>query len=244
MTGWAMWVREHLVPFPALVRDHGFSTAVIGIDLGFRDPVTFFDSETVEVSTAVSVRRGGALLEVATDFDVGPRRAATMWTLLRSVRVGEGIALSAEPGRMPKALLEAFRPEEVVSGIPDRPIRETVRSFADLVPDRTRTHPFVIHRHLCEVADQWSFIEIPGMVAESRSSILLDETDPTMRRELGRQLSRIQMDLLRPFFLFDEGSIETSVYRGPTSTTTIHRLFGAEEGGKVHAVVVEQSGVP
>ena len=133
-----------------------------------------------------------------------------------------------------------FDPDEIIPGIPERPVRETVRAIERREPARTRDDTFFIHRQLCEVADQWSFIDVPGIGAVSRERLLIGEEEPAVRRRLGMPVRRLDMELLRPFFLFDEGRIHTDVYVHDNATTLVHRLTGLPPDDKPHAVVVEQ----
>ena len=94
-----------------------------------------------------------------------------------------------------------------------------------------------MHRHLCEVADQWSIVHVPGIAAGARERLLLSGAYSGRASSLGRAFSKIDIELSRPLFLFDEAAVETAVYRD--GTVFVHRIVSGSAAPLLHALVVE-----
>jgi acyl-CoA thioesterase FadM len=96
--------------------------------------------------------------------------------------------------------------------------------------------PLRIHRGHCEAADQWSFTELPRMVAEARESWALDtRDDPRASHGLGAPVRRLIAELTRPLFIYDAATLTTQI-DGP-GLRYLYRIHGAKH---THATVYEE----
>ncbi len=233
MNAWARWLRDHLVPFRELVAKHATGVVIVGNDLEYLAPFTFFDADVFEVTVTARVREDGGLLWFDVDY-VGPAgRWAQLQTVGRIVRMSGGGSLAARPGVLPDPLLERFGPEDRFSGGVPRALEPTAR---ELSWSPERTSELRMHRGYCEAADQWSFIELPRIVAEARESWALGAgEDPRVSHGLGAPVRRLITELTRPLFIFDSATVSTEI--DPTGLHYLHRIQGASH---VHATVYEE----
>lgn len=236
MSGWARWVRAHLVPFRSLIRDHGVGVVVVGFEIEYRRAFTFFDADAVQARFATTVRADAALLRQELVCSSGPEDVVAARFVTRVVRITGGDSLAAQPGVLPAALLERFAGDERFEQTPARPLASLVDGVPEWSPERSS--PLVVHRERCEAADQWSFIELPGMVARARESMLLDgPVEGSVG--LATPTRRVVAELGRPFFIFDRGTVQTR--HDPSYLQYLHRVHGASA---VHATVYEELGTP
>ena len=243
MSGLARWLRDYLVSFPLLIKQYHIGVVVVEIAIDYLEPFGFFHADGFEVRTAVRVRGGGSLLEGDVAFCTDRSQVARALHLLRPVLLGEDASLAARPGKMPDELLSRFQPEEIELSSPGRPVRRLAKHIEELGAFLAEGRaPFIFHRHLCEVADQWSYIEIPGLIAMGRERLALEQGErvPKLRNCLTQSLQRVNIELSRPYFLFDSGVVETRAYLLDEEIFLIHRLQPPEGQGKLHGIAVEQ----
>jgi hypothetical protein len=240
MSGWARWIREHLVSFPRLVREHKVGVVVVGIHLEYVRPFGFFDGDSFDVVAGVGARKGGAQFDVSFDFTAGGATFARSLVLTRTVLLGDESSLAATPGRLPKDLLARFQPDELSETGTARIVPDAVKALeAGGPPLGTATDTFVVHRHLCEVADQWSFIDVPALAGEGREQLALSEGSKVaeLRRGLSRPLKSIDVELGHPFYSFESGTRHSRVWADGDGLKCVHRLGS---GDKIHATVIER----
>ena len=101
------------------------------------------------------------------------------------------------------------------------------------------SYEFTVYRHACEVADQWCVIQIPCYVSEAREALALAQGDhiPDLRRALGQPLRNLDMELRRPMYVFDKGTIVTKAYDVDGRFAFIHQVLSSDQ---LHAVVIER----
>jgi hypothetical protein len=161
---------------------------------------------------------------------------------MRPVAILDPISLGAEPAPLPDALLEQFEADEVESPSPARmvPARVTaVEAQGALLAESSK--PFRIHRHLSEVAEQWSWTETPGLIESARENMALDnqgEHKMMLRRCLRRRIARFDIEFSRPFFSFEDGEIVSRAYEAAGHLAFVHR-FISNRGTHLHATAVE-----
>jgi len=239
--GWARWLREFLVSFPELIHSERIGVVVVGLSIRYLAPYRFSDSEEMNVATTVEDMGAGRLLALETSISSTPGEVVHLHTLLRVVALGQDESLAAAPGRLPGHLLNRGaldgRRERV-----ERPVRQMVAALSEEAPIAVGDYPFLVHRHMCEVADQWSIVHVPSIVSAAREHLLLGSADETLMAALGRPLSRVDIELSHPLFLFDEATVETAVYR--EGTTFVHRIVSGGSAPVLHAVVVESLAGP
>ncbi len=241
--GYARWLREHLISFPNLIKDHGFGTAVLGISIDYLEPLSFFDSDTLSVTVSLKVRREASRIQVSTDFFGAGKHAAQASLLLCPLEIGDPETLAAAPTRVPESLLVRFSADEIDPTSPERQVPNMVReiNYSGILLTEGEGG-FTIHHHLCEVAEQWSFIEVPNIVESVREPLALDthEEIPAMRQCLSQPLRRFNVELNRPYFVFESGQVKTQAYLLQGRLTFVHQLFSAEGTDEVYGTIIEE----
>lgn len=237
----ARWLRAHLVSFPLLIRRESTGLVVMGFTLEFRERVSFFDCETVHVQATVRAAAGGARLLVATRVQSpAGRPIATTRLVLCPVAIEDEVSLAAAPAPLPPRLLERFRPDEVDAGVPPRVVPER-RAFYETSGAALAegAHDFMVHRHRCEVAEQWSWTEVPALIEEARERLAFGQKPgPVRKRCLGQPLQRMDIEFGKPFFALDRGVVRSRVFAAGDRLGLVHRLTSAD-GTALHATAVE-----
>jgi hypothetical protein len=242
MSGWARWIHEHLVPFPTLVAEHHTSTVVAGIQLEYLEPLRFLDADLLQATAAVSAHRAGSTLDLVLDYSARARPIARVRLVLVPVHVEDVESLAAVPQRLSAELLGRFDADELAVDPAHRRMREQLHTVEQQKPAYETRTPFTIHRHTCEVADQWSYIELPGLVEPGREAISLNPPPELgeLRAGVSQRLIRFDAELRRPFFVFDSGTLVTRAYVGPSRIAYVHELWSSQQGNRPHATVIEQ----
>jgi len=240
--GLAHWLREHLVSFPRLIAEQRTSVVILGAGIAYEAPCRFFDGDTFSVRASLAARRQASRAELQVEVHGARGRAATARLLLCPVHIEDPASLAASPAPFPPAVLARFRAAEIDPTSPARPLpaihEEIARSGERLA---TRRHTFVTHRHLCEVADQWAFFEVPGFIGASREALVLEHGGeaPLLRQGMGEPLRRLEVELSRPYFWLEEGIVETSAFRLNDRLAMVHRLSSNLPGGDHHGTAIE-----
>src|SRR5262249_14220269 len=158
--GAARWLSRHAISHRRLVVEHRTGFVFWSVQLVPGDPVGFFDADGLDVTVTGRVLGGGT--QVACDVEVrGPvGRPARLRAGGVPLRLDGGPALSGAPARLGPEVLSAFRADEIEA----RPHRSPLPGLRAAVAARgtplaSGRTPFVIHRHQCEVADQWFWPE-------------------------------------------------------------------------------------
>lgn len=228
MEGWARWIREHLFSFAKLVHEHRFGVVVTGIQLQYLEPLRFEHDRDLEIEAAVRAVKAGALLEVTLRYrDSSGKDVARALVMVRPVLLSGDASMSATPGPVPPELLRRFEPDEVDPKGPARAVPGLVQAAEALGPPlATGQYTLKLWRHLCEVADQWSFIETAGFFGAGRESLIAARGGelPVLRGGLSLPLSHLDVELARAGFLLDELHVETQAWEQQGRPLFVHRL--------------------
>ena len=246
MATWASWLRAHVMSFPSLVRDHQLGAVVAGMHVTYTRPFGFFDSDGLRVEGSVKIVKRGALFHVPMRvFAVGgPSDGAQVIELLgtvRPVQISEA-SLSATPIPVPAALAARFGADEIDDAAPvARPVVDwlaTIERRAPLAEARARVF---CSRALCEIADQWSFVEVPGFGALGREQLVMEAggREPRLRDGLRRPIRTIDVEYRAPAFAFDELEIHTRADPDGAGLVFTHRIAAAT-GAELRAAIVER----
>jgi malate synthase A len=241
--GWSAWLIEHAVSHAALVRDHSTGFVPIGLSIDYLGQSTFFDCETMDVVTRVSTWNPHGF-HTLQDIEVllsmaqgGPIARITIQEVC--VRIESTHTLAAAPGRIPAELATLFldHPED----IRERPAlmnrgKPRVPADADCIAEYR--HDFIVHRHACEVADQWYSEHVCDFIGDSREAMVMQwaEKHPALLAGLAQRIERVSIGLRRPFMLFDRGQVVTTAYRIGAEIHFVHRLntaSGADAGDAI-----------
>ena len=243
--GLARWLRTYLVSFPSLIQKEGMGMVVMGFHLEYRDPISFFECESFRMRGAFRMMRRGERGQLNLRLFTETNELAVVQLIVRPVAILDPVSLGAEPAPMPDHLLARFEADEVESASVVRvvPARVTaVESTGTLLAESTT--PFRIHRHLSEVAEQWSWTETPALVEGARENMALDnrsEHKMFLRRCLRNRLARFDVEFSRPYFSFERGDIVSRAYNVGGHLAFVHR-FTSHRGAHLHATAVEVFG--
>lgn len=240
--GVARWLRTYLVSFPTLITQECMGLVVMGFHLEYRDPVSFFECDSFRARGAFHMMRRGERGQLDLRLFTETKELAVVQLILRPVSILDPVSLGAEPAPMPNKLMERFEADEVDSTSPIRivPGRVTaVETQGTLLAESSK--PFRIHRHLSEVAEQWSWTETPNLIESARENMALDnrgEHKMALRRCLRRRLARFDVEFSRPYFSFEDGEIISRAYDIAGHLAFVHR-FTSNRGAHLHATAVE-----
>jgi len=240
--GLARWLRTYLVSFPTLIGKESTGLVVMGFHLEYRDPVLFFDCEAFRVRGAFRMMRRGERGQLDLRLFSSANELAIAQLIVHPVAILDPVSLGAEPAPTPESLMAQFEDDEVESASPLRVVPArlgAVETTGSLIVEHTE--PFRIHRHLAEVAEQWSWIEVPALVESARENLALEnqwENKMMLRRCLSNRLARFDVEFNRPFFSFDSGEIVSRAYDVSGHLAFIHK-FTSNRRSDLHATVVE-----
>src|SRR5262249_26268984 len=104
--------------------------------------------------------------------------------------------------------------------------------------------PFVIHRHQCEVADQWFWPEAVSLAGGAREELVLAHAGrvPQLRPAMQAPARCLHVLFSRPFCLLDEGAVRSTAYEWEGRLAFVHELVGLGEESRPRAAAVEQFG--
>jgi hypothetical protein len=154
------------------------------------------------------------------------------------LRLDGGPALSGQPARLSPEVLSAFRAEEIeaqphLSPLPG--LRAAIAARGAVLA-RGRS-PFVVHRHQCEVADQWFWPEAVSLAGGAREDLVL--ANRGLRLAMQAPVRRLDLLFSRPFSLFDEGAVLTTAHEWEGGLAFVHELVAGDEP-RPRALAVEQ----
>lgn len=239
------WLESHVgLSFPSFVREFHHGLVMVSLDIQYFGSGTIFDTPYLEVrARPATVRRKNMILQCACDFlDSNGQPFASTSGLGVLLRVSDTDAsLSARPAQLDPRILERFLPQEVDPSSPPRPASLAVAELEASagVALAEGTCGFQIYRHNCEIADQWSFIELPAFAGEGRERLSVQCPNKRIRDGIRKPLRRWMAEILRPMYLFDEGEVRTRAYDFEGRLIFLHELKNITQGQLVAKVVEE-----
>ena len=242
MNAWANWLRQYLVSFRKLVEEERTSVVVTEIHMEYSEPFRFFDADEIKVNSTVELLKSGKLMRLVSTFG-GEAPAVKNTLYVCPVRLDETDSFSARPAALPEELIGQFQPDETAENSSREKVPHLVRSLEERSEClASGCHEFMFHRSQCEVADQWSYIELPCHVECARETLVhrCVEENPELGRLLVSPIRRIDARLTRPFFIYDECRCEIKVYTNEERLFCVSKLFLKGREDRPHAIVVEQ----
>ncbi len=240
------WLDRHAISHRRLVAAHRTGLVVWSAQLAFDEPVGFFDADSLEMRVTGRVRGPGTQFEC--EIEVGgpldTRARLQAWCV--PLRLEGDPALTGIPARLGPEVMAVFRRDEIEAKPHRSPLpglrAAVVRDGIALAQGRM---PFVIHRHQCEVADQWFWPEAVSLAAAGREELLQADAErvPLLRYALRTPVRRLDLLFNRPFFLFDQGAVRSSAHEWKGRMVFIHELVGSGEN-QPRALVTEQFSLP
>lgn len=242
--GYARWLKQYVVSLPQLIQEHQLGTVIVGAKIDYLEPFTFFEADTLQIEVAVRPW-ARQILALNACFYGAERPVAQVTLLLYPVAIEETHTLAAVPTRIPNYLLPLFQGDimddlDLMPTIEAEALAQQIEREGQLLA--TDSGNFMVHNHLIEVAEQWAFIETPAIVQAARGPLVLNRHEelPQLRRALSHPLQRYDMELYRPFFVYDLGCVQTTAYQWQEKLAFIHRLYSEHSRHEVHGLIVEQ----
>lgn len=173
MNGLARYMAEHLTTFPDFIYHHRAAMVIRTVHLDYVPPdLCFADASWLEMHVGMAVNRTGEWLSLAVDYQAGNRPVARVRIILRVLTLVDSDSLSAQLGQLPESLLARFPADQ-------RQSTETFTGQARATPLFQRGPQLVavqrqettLTRTYCEVADQWSFVEMSEMATTARERL-------------------------------------------------------------------------
>lgn len=240
------WLHDHVCSHRMLVFQHRVGLVLWAWQLEYEKPLRFEDADKVVVDVSARVRGPrSSQLEVAMTI-AGPAgvavraRAASV-----PLRLSGDQALSGVPARLPDSLIERFQDDEREFS----PFRSQVPALRAAFERQGRrlasgTATFRVHRHHCEVADQWYWAESLGFAGAAREELVMHHGRqvPELRRALAEGIRRVDVTWLRAGQLWDLVEVRTTGYQHGDGIAFVHELGLAEDhAGAPYAIVVERT---
>jgi acyl-CoA thioesterase FadM len=240
MNAFAGWVGAFLAPFPKLVSEHQCGLVVAGARVEYVAPLSFWDASTLTVESSVRFLKSGSLAEVRVRIVSDQVVRLSCAAICRVINLAGDASLSALPGKLPAGLSGRLAADEWVADAPIRPVPALLCELADVPSIAQARRPMQIFRHMVEVADQWSFIEMAAFAGEGREALAAEQMDaqPLLRRGLSEPVRLIQMEYRRPMFLLDQGTIETQAQVLGERLFFTHRVLG--DDGELRGIAIEE----
>ena len=245
MATWARWLAEFIAPFPALVRDYSLGAVVVGGYADWLERCGFFDCDSHRCEGTVTVVNKRKLFSVDFNiFAVGGRMDGRQFAkgtgILRPVLVGSDPGMGAMPIPVPPQFIERLQPDEVDDARrAPRPVPDMLARLAGHTPIAHGEVPAFCSRAQSEVADQWSFIEVPALGAYGREKLIIGSGVADLRRGLREPLRSVHTEYGKPAFAFDELVVRTRAFALDDELVFVHAVHGASDG-EPRATIVER----
>ena len=239
----ARWLRENVLSHRRLINEYRLGLVLWGAHLTYKEPLGFFDTDELHVRAVGRVRRDGAQFECEVDVGSAGVVAAHLRACSIPLALSGDAALSGKPARMAAGLLAMFHADEIE---PTPYVSPVVKLTREIVKDGERVgegnRPFRLHRHKCEVADQWFWPEISALIGCGREALILSQGEglPELRDGLRLPIQGIDMMFTRPYYLFDRGVVCSQAYRWKNRLVFVHQLLADDKPADVHAIAVER----
>ncbi|MFB7664816.1 acyl-CoA thioesterase [Kitasatospora sp. NPDC056138] len=240
------WMRDHVCSHRTLVSEHQVGLVLWAWQLEYEQPLRFLDADEVLVDVRARVR-GPKSSQLEMEMTLSGPAGVAVRTRAASVplRLSGDLALSGAPTTLPPSLVAAFHDDEVERSPYLSPVRRLVGAFerdGELIASDTTA--FRVHRHHCEVADQWYWVESLGFAGGAREEFVMrhGRKAPELRRAMTEGIRRVDVTWLRAGQLWDLLEVRTTAYRQGEELAFVHELgLADEDGGGPYAIVVERT---
>lgn len=244
VTAWVGWMRDHTVSIQKMIEQYSASVVVAGANLQYFENCSFHDGDTIELNSTSVVHKKGVLIEGVTHFVCGGKNVAEMSIFLRPVIIGDENSSAAKAGHLLPEIQNLFKPGE----FSEVPYSRYVKQLLPKIEQEglflaQGSFPFKLYRYAMDFADQWAFMETAAYVSASREELSVSQADkhPRLIEGVSCALKNYYLDLKRPYFLFDNGEVDTKAYLWNDNVVFVHNLQSNVRGEKIlHAVVIEE----
>jgi acyl-CoA thioesterase FadM len=239
----ARWLKEHVCSHRDLVFRHQVGIVLWAWELHYVEPLGFHAADEAQVEVTARVRGPRTQLECRMTITGPGGVAVDMRAISVPLALSGDAALSGAPHALPDAIVERFEEDEL-EPVPYRSeiarTRSALRRDGRLLAEAAE--PFRIHRHNCEVADQWFWAESLGFAAAGREELVARHAaeHPGLRRGLSAPVRRIDATHLKAYQFLDHGTVTTTAYEWDGGLVFLHDLSLADDGQDVHATAIER----
>ncbi|HMW46884.1 MAG TPA: hypothetical protein PKC70_01195 [Cellvibrionaceae bacterium] len=234
-------MREHVVSIQKMIAEYSASVVVAGCSLEYKGPCLFHDGEVINIRTHSSVLKKGILIQGNSDFFLDSHPLASFKIYFRPVNIGDHTSSAATSGHLNPDIQSLFTPEERSDLMPQRFVKQNMSKIeSEGMLIATHQEPFRLNRYAMDFADQWAFIESAAFCSVSREALAISggEHFDKLVTGISKPLQSYHLDLKKPYFLLDEGLVDTKVYILRDDIFYVHRLMGTNN--ELHAVAIEQ----
>ncbi|MDF2747331.1 MAG: putative thioesterase [Propionibacteriaceae bacterium] len=238
ITSLGRWFAAHLVPYSRLLNDYrtGFVFTTVQLDNALPD-LRFVDADWLAITSRVRVSSSAKYLQLTVDIhsrlhtqESATRRVASFQADLRVVTIVETDALTGIPGILPDPLYARFMPEEIYQ--PDRTaITRAATPPAGKEIFNDDGQDIILCRSHCEVADQWSFIEVLELMTTARERLFLQSTVPAAvgRLAVAQPVRNIVGVFHRSMYVFDTCRTTTRVLACPAEDSPLTFVYSLHD---------------
>ncbi|MEU5607335.1 acyl-CoA thioesterase [Streptomyces sparsogenes] len=229
------WLRDHVCGHRTLVSEHRVGFVLWAWQLEYDQPLRFPDADEARVEVRARVR-GPRASQLEMEMTVSGPAGVAVRTRAASVplRLTGDQALSGAPTTLPDSFVAGFHDDEVERSPYLSPVRGLLGAFereGERIASHTTT--FRVHRHHCEVADQWYWVESLGFAGGAREECVLRHggSAPELRRAPAEGIRRVDATWLRAGQLWDLLRVRTTAYRHGGDLAFVHELGLADDDG-------------
>jgi hypothetical protein len=242
--GAARWLKENVCSHRRLIWEHQIGLVLWSWELDYRAPLNFDGADEAHVDVTGRVCGRGSQFECEMTLS-GPAGALVeMRAVSVPLELSGDAALSGRPRSLPEEILTRFRDDEIDpvprrSGVP--------RTQADIRREGTALasteEVFRVHRHHCEVADQWFWPEALGFAAVGREELVVRHaaSHAAVRAGLQDPVRGVEAICERTYQFRDLGRVSTTAYEWRDRLLFVHELGLADSAtDDVHAFAIER----
>ncbi len=239
----ARWLKEYAISPSVMINKEHFGLVVLGFDIQQFKALKFADAEVLEIMTSLEVLKNGSRVRLANEFRNSGQNDifAKVGLTLIPVAIDDPESLAAHPANLHQRILDHFDPDEIKPDSAPRilpELREDIEQNGKFLVERN--HQFTLHRHLCEVADQWAWYELPCVMEANTEQIAREASAETaiLKRSLSEPLNSLAVEFSKPYFWQDQGLLCSKAYEWSGKLAFVHELRGTNNP-EVYGVGVE-----
>lgn len=237
------WLKENVCSHRRLIWEHQIGLVLWSWELDYRAPLGFDAADEARIDVTGRVRGRGSQFESEMTISGPDGVSVEMRAVSVPLELTGDAALSGRPRSLPEEILTRFRDDE----IDPVPRRSAVPGLqADIRREGTALasteESFRVHRHQCEVADQWFWPEALGFAAVGREELVMRHaaSHAAVRAGLQAPVRRVEAICRRTYQFRDLGRVSTTAYEWRDRLSFVHELGLADSAtDEVHAVAIE-----
>lgn len=225
--------RSQMRPLHELVMEHKWSVVIVGWEIVWVRPFTFFDGCSLIIDTGKILHDGSSRKVFGYQINISANGEDVVRVVSQTHPVGltGGAAMDALPCGVPDNLRAMLQEDEIVTEPAPRFTGDEHKARAEIgEPIGERRTPFTLRRHESEVADMWQNMSLASLSGRAREAMAFDGGDARLRDGLARPLATMSAELRRPVYCQDEAIVETRAYWTGDHVAYVHKVRGAKRG--------------